>query len=302
MIKAQYRAPNQALATAVTQTQSAITASSSARVLNAILRFRSAVGIDPRLAATSDGAVAIVRPTSRLSWKKTATTGALAKKIKAHASPSRTVSQKAADSCSCEHPSFELSLAEGQGPGTEPRTPSVARLRRPCRNLLESATREDYHRKYLGPDPDALGDTGGRCAAHGGLAQTLLVPDRIGDHVGSIVSDRSPDTSFTAKRQTTSGPCTTQIVLARSETPVSSWPHILILEKASVDRFEPPQGSRLFIGQTSHRVIIKRKQENLQIKEGARLKTNQFASPGDNDAYHTARVRSKRDFVAANFA
>ena len=102
MIKAQYLSTQPGAAIAVTKTESAIAASSSARVLNAIPRFRSAVGIDPRLAATSDGAVAIVRPTSRLSWKKTATAGALAKKIIAHASPSRTVSQKAADNCSCE--------------------------------------------------------------------------------------------------------------------------------------------------------------------------------------------------------
>ena len=50
-------------------------------------------------------------------------------------------------------------------------------------------TSEDYHRKYLGPDPDALRHTGGRCAPHGGLAQTLLVPVRLATLMRSTVSD-----------------------------------------------------------------------------------------------------------------
>jgi hypothetical protein len=91
-------------------------------------------------------------------------------------------------------------------------------------------------------------------------------------------------------------------VLARSEAPVSSWPHILILEKASVDRFEPPQGSRLFIGQTSHRVISNGSKKISRSRRALVSKRTNSRPPSDNDAYHTARVRSKRDFVAANFA
>ena len=66
-IRAQYCAPDQAAAMATPKTVRAETVSMTARVLKRNLRLRSATGIEPALAITMEGAVAMVSARSRPS-------------------------------------------------------------------------------------------------------------------------------------------------------------------------------------------------------------------------------------------